>query len=121
MRLTSLDFTELAKPVPPVLSQVAFGILCSLVAILIRMLTDMWLPGAGPFALTIPLVLAVLLLGEDVSWTLPISRTETKILTLAVRPIGAAGMTSAAALPAVATPPASSRAVQPPNRLRNLS
>lgn len=64
MRLTSLDFTELAKPVPPVLSQVAFGILCSLVAILLRMLADMWLPGAGPFALTIPLVLVATLFGR---------------------------------------------------------
>lgn len=54
----------MARPVPPVLSQIAFGILCSLFAILLRMLTDIWLPGAGPFALTIPLVLIATLFGR---------------------------------------------------------
>jgi len=66
MRLTSLDFSDLARPVPPVLSQILFGVLCSVLAIALRMLTDIWLPGAGPFALTIPLVLVATLFGR---WT----------------------------------------------------
>lgn len=64
MRLTSLDFPDLARPVPPVLSQVLFGVLCSVLAILLRMLTDVWLPDAGPFALTIPFVLIAALFGR---------------------------------------------------------
>jgi two-component sensor histidine kinase len=67
MRLTRLDVPELAKPLPPVVSQVAFGIFCSAAAILLRMLTDIWLPGAGPFALTIPLVLIATLFGHWVA------------------------------------------------------
>lgn len=67
MRLTRLDVPELAKPLPSVVSQVAFGILCSAAAIVLRMVTDIWLPGAGPFALTIPLVLIATLFGHWVA------------------------------------------------------
>ena len=64
MRLAHLDFTELARPSPPILSQIVFGVLCSGFAIVLRMLTDIWLPGAGPFALTVPLVLIATLFGR---------------------------------------------------------
>ena len=64
MRLTRLDVAELAKPLPPAVSQIAFGVFCSAAAILLRMVTDIWLPGAGPFALTIPLVLIATLFGH---------------------------------------------------------
>jgi len=67
MRLTRFDFPDLTKPLPRLASQILFGVLCSVVAILLRMLTDLWLPGAGPFALTMPLVLIATLFGHWVA------------------------------------------------------
>ena len=67
MRLDHWDFPDLMRPLPPLASQVLFGALCSVVAIGLRMLTDIWLPGAGPFALTIPIVLVATLFGRWVA------------------------------------------------------
>jgi two-component sensor histidine kinase len=64
-RLTHLDVPDLARRFLPVIAtQVLFAVLCSAVAIGLRFLTDIWLPGAGPFALTIPFVLVATLFGR---------------------------------------------------------
>jgi len=64
-RLTHLDVPDLARPyLSPLLTQIAFAILCSAAGIGLRLLTDVWLPGAGPFALTIPIVLIATLFGR---------------------------------------------------------
>ncbi len=44
-----------------------FGLLCSGVAVGLRMLTDVYLPGAGPFALAVPVVLIATLFGGLIS------------------------------------------------------
>ncbi|MFP1633014.1 sensor histidine kinase [Zhengella sp. ZM62] len=62
-RLARIDITELARPLPAPLSAGLFGLLCSVVAVGLRMLTDVYLPGAGPFALAVPVVLIATLFG----------------------------------------------------------
>ena len=65
VRLTRLDIPDIARPFLPVIAtQILFAGACSVVAIALRLLTDIWLPGAGPFALTIPLVLVATLFGR---------------------------------------------------------
>jgi two-component sensor histidine kinase len=65
LRLAHLDVPNLVRPyAPPLLTQVAFAVLCSAAGIGLRFLTDIWLPGAGTFALTIPIVLIATLFGR---------------------------------------------------------
>lgn len=63
-RLASIDITDLARPLPPVVSQLLFGVACAVVVVTLRMLTDIYLPGAGPFALSVPVVLVATLFGR---------------------------------------------------------
>ncbi|HSM43083.1 MAG TPA: histidine kinase dimerization/phosphoacceptor domain -containing protein [Afifellaceae bacterium] len=51
----------------PVLAQILFAVFCTAVSIGLRFVTDFWLPGAGPFALTIPAVLVATLFGRWLS------------------------------------------------------
>lgn len=66
-RLASIDITDLARPFPPVATQLLFGVCCAGIAVLLRTLTDLYLPGAGPFALAIPVVLVATLFGRWIS------------------------------------------------------
>jgi two-component sensor histidine kinase len=64
-RLTQLDIPDRLSPIMhPVAAQLLFAVFCSAVAIAVRFLTDFWLPGAGPFALTVPAVLVATLFGR---------------------------------------------------------
>ncbi|SKA39007.1 sensor histidine kinase [Consotaella salsifontis] len=64
-RLTHLDVPDFFRArCPPIVSQVAFALVCTGAAIGLRMLFDLWLPGAGPFALTMPAVLIATLFGR---------------------------------------------------------
>lgn len=65
--LARFDITEIAQPFPPVATQILFGIGGAGVAVLLRALTDIYLPGAGPFALTVPVVLVATLFGRWLS------------------------------------------------------
>ena len=51
----------------PVTTQILFAVFCMGISIGLRFLTDFWLPGAGPFALTIPAVLVATLFGRWLS------------------------------------------------------
>ena len=62
-----MDISELARPLPAAVSAGLFGLLCSGVAVGLRMLTDVYLPGAGPFALAVPVVLIATLFGGLIS------------------------------------------------------
>lgn len=66
-RLASIDITDIARPLPPLVTQALFGLLCAGFAVLLRAVTDIYLPGAGPFALTVPVVLVATLFGRWVS------------------------------------------------------
>ena len=63
-RLARYDVADLARPAPQSVSLISFGLFCSVVAIALRGITDIWLPGAGPFALTVPIVLIATLFGR---------------------------------------------------------
>ncbi len=64
-RLAYLDVPKLLQPMLPVAaSQVLFALACSGATIVLRLLTDIALPGAGPFALTVPVVLIATLFGR---------------------------------------------------------
>ena len=62
-RIARIDITELTRPLPAPASAILFGALCSAVGVALRMVTDMYLPGAGPFALAVPMVLIATLFG----------------------------------------------------------
>ena len=64
-RVARLDIPDIFRPVLPVYaSQILFAAACGMVAIGLRLLTDMVLPGAGPFALMVPTVLVATLFGR---------------------------------------------------------
>lgn len=66
-RLASIDITDIARPLPPVVTECLFGVLCAGFAVLLRAVTDIYLPGAGPFALTVPVILVATLFGRWLS------------------------------------------------------
>ncbi|MEE4208284.1 MAG: sensor histidine kinase [Parvularcula sp.] len=66
-RLANIDIVDLAKPAPAVVTQVVFGSLCALGTVVLRMALDVFLPGAGPFASIMPIVLAATLFGRRLS------------------------------------------------------
>jgi len=55
---------RLAPAVPPLVTQIGFAILCSAIAIGFRVLTDLFAPAAGPFALVYPAALLATLFGR---------------------------------------------------------
>jgi len=63
-RLASIDIPDIARPLPPLVTQFFFGVLCAGFTVLLRALTDIYLPGAGPFALGVPIVLVATLFGR---------------------------------------------------------
>ncbi|TFF20633.1 hypothetical protein E3C22_00135 [Jiella endophytica] len=64
-RLTHVDLPQKAAHLLPVVAtQILFAIVCSGVSIGLRFFADLFLPGAGPFALTIPAVLVATLFGR---------------------------------------------------------
>jgi two-component sensor histidine kinase len=63
-RLSELDVVELGRPAPPLLVQLAFSGVLILVALGLRAGINMFAPGAGPFALTVPAVLTATLFGR---------------------------------------------------------
>lgn len=64
-RLTHVDLPrQAAKFLPVVVTQVLFAIVCSAASIGLRFVADLFVPGAGPFALTIPAVLVATLFGR---------------------------------------------------------
>ncbi|MCE7027200.1 sensor histidine kinase [Jiella avicenniae] len=64
-RLTHIDLPQKAENyLPVVATQFLFAILCSAVSIGLRFVADLFMPGAGPFALTIPAVLVATLFGR---------------------------------------------------------
>lgn len=66
-RIAHFDVPDLVAPhVPALLGQIAFGLFCTLIGIVIRLITDVAMPGAGPFSLMLPTVLAATLFGR---WT----------------------------------------------------
>ncbi len=65
LRLSQIDVPDRMAPVlPPIASQILFASVCTLSAIVLRVITDVFLPGAGPFALTVPAVLVATLFGR---------------------------------------------------------
>ncbi|MBL8567105.1 MAG: DUF4118 domain-containing protein [Hyphomicrobiaceae bacterium] len=63
-KLAYFDFPALLAPVPAIVAQALFALICSSAAVLLRGVTDLWLPSAGPFALTVPTVLVATLFGR---------------------------------------------------------
>ncbi|NDW03715.1 sensor histidine kinase [Jiella pacifica] len=64
-RLTHIDLPQKAERYLPVMAtQVLFAVICSAVSIGLRFIADLFMPGAGPFALTIPAVLVATLFGR---------------------------------------------------------
>lgn len=64
LRLAYFDFPAVLAPLPALLAQLIFALICSGAAVLLRELTDLWLQDAGPFALTVPTVLVATLFGR---------------------------------------------------------
>lgn len=65
MRLTNLDIPDrLGRVLPVWASQVLFALVCCAATVVLRALADIWLPDAGPFALTVPVVLVATLFGR---------------------------------------------------------
>lgn len=64
-RLTHIDLPQKAESyLPVVATQLLFAVVCSAVSIGLRFIADLFMPGAGPFALTIPAVLVATLFGR---------------------------------------------------------
>ena len=64
-RLTHVDVPQKAsKYLPVVVTQIGFAVVCSIASIVLRFVADLFMPGAGPFALTIPFVLVATLFGR---------------------------------------------------------
>jgi two-component sensor histidine kinase len=67
LRLANLDVIELARPLPPLATKILFGLGCAGFAVLLRAVIDIYLPGSGPFATTVPVVLVATLFGRWLS------------------------------------------------------
>lgn len=64
-RLALIDVPSQFSPsVPVIATQAAFALLCTCLTLVIRAATDLFLPGAGPFALTVPATLVATLFGR---------------------------------------------------------
>jgi two-component sensor histidine kinase len=64
-RLTEIDFPDRMRPVMPgFASQLLFALICSLAAIGLRLMLDVWVPGVGPFVVMFPAVLVATLFGR---------------------------------------------------------
>ncbi|MBO0905385.1 sensor histidine kinase [Jiella sonneratiae] len=64
-RLAHLDVPDLASGVMPVVAtQVLLAVVLSAASVGLRVVADLFMPGAGPFALTIPAVLVATLFGR---------------------------------------------------------
>ncbi|MBP0614697.1 ATP-binding protein [Jiella sp. KSK16Y-1] len=63
--MTHIDLPQKAEGfLPVVATQILFAVVCSTVSIGLRFFADLFMPGAGPFALTIPAVLVATLFGR---------------------------------------------------------
>lgn len=67
-RIAQFDVPDLVSPhIPALLGQLVFGLFCTLIGIVIRLVTDFVMPGAGPFSLMLPTVLVATLFGRWIS------------------------------------------------------
>ena len=67
VRIAEVDLPRAFKPVPPLLTEIGVGLLGFLAAVSLRTILDLFTPGAGPFAVTVPFVLAATLFGRALS------------------------------------------------------
>jgi two-component sensor histidine kinase len=74
-RLGELDFPDrVAGLVPTFAAQVVFAVFCFAIAVVTRIVSEIWWPGAAPFALTFPVVLIATLF----------ARWQAGVITLAL-------------------------------------
>lgn len=67
-RLGEFDIADsLAPTVPPIIVQIAFGVLCTAASIFARMMLDVVAPAAGPYSLIYPAILISTLYGRWVA------------------------------------------------------